>query len=500
MGSLPGFEALPEGTHRHPGLEERESSPRLKAINRNQLLLRPVDVERLVPDDHEVRAIWEFTGRIDLTPYYQDIAAVEGKAGSTAFDPRLLISIWIYAYSKGIGSAREISRRIEYEPPYQWLTGMEPVSYHTLSDFRIANTQSLAQMFANILGILSAEGLITLERVMHDGTKVKACAGDDTFRSEGRIRAHLEAAKDQVRLLQESADTGMSPRIEKARERAAGEKQTRLESALQEFTKMEGKADARVSTTDPEARIMKLAHEGYAPAYNVQVTTDAHAGIIVAAGISQNSQDYKELVPAMKRIKENTGELPLTIVADAGYVSNDNILAMSREKIDFIGSLKGYNAAPSSNRPVDPAFSHEKFLYDPARNVYTCPVGKTLTYRRKNIRKGRTRFIYLAHMRDCGICTCREKCCPGKQRTIIRGMDDPAITAFREKMETEEARVIYAQRSAVAEFPNAWIKEKIGLRQFRLRGILKVGAEALWACVTYNIQQWVRLVWRAALV
>ena len=165
--------------------------------------------KRLVPDDHEVRAIWEFTGHLDLTAYYQTIHAVEGRAGCTAFDPRLLVSIWIYAYSKGVGSAREISRLCDYDPAYQWLTGMEPVNYHTLADFRSSHKDSLDRLFVEVLGIMSAEGLITLERVMQDGTKVKALAGDDSFRREERIREHFRRQRNRCgSLLDEEASLG----------------------------------------------------------------------------------------------------------------------------------------------------------------------------------------------------------------------------------------------------------------------------------------------------
>lgn len=204
MDELPGFDTVEGSTPLDStasckdGLPESEPAPRLKAINRKQLLLRPVDVERLVSDDHEVRAIWEFTGHLDLTLSYQTIHAGEGKAGCTAFDPRLLLSIWSYASSKGVGSAREISRLCDYDPPYQWLTGMEPVNYHTRADFRSSHQESLDRLFVEVLGIMSAEGLITLERVMHDGTKVKALAGNNSFRREERIGQHLHAAEERV--------------------------------------------------------------------------------------------------------------------------------------------------------------------------------------------------------------------------------------------------------------------------------------------------------------
>jgi transposase len=505
VDELPGFETV-KGS-RPDGLPEREPAPRLKTINRKQLLLRPVDVERLVPDDHEVRAIWEFTGHLDLTSYYQDIASVEGKAGSPAFDPRLLLCLWIYAYSKGTGSAREISRLCDYDPAYQWLTGMEPVNYHTLADFRSSHKDSLDRLFVEVLSIMSAEGLITLERVMHDGTKVKALAGSNSFRREERIREHLRAAEEQ---LQAPPDEEASLREQKARERAVKEKEERMGHALQELEKMretkpdEEKKEARASMTDPDARIMKQWDGGRVPAYNVQVSTDAAADVIIGVGVSQRPDDTQELMPAVERIEKNLGEVPRHMVADGGYTSWENVVAMDGAGIDFIGSITDratQTAGSFKQRGVDAAFRPEHFAYDGTSDTYTCPEGKILRHNGRVKRAGRTNHRYRSRRKDCVACPRREKCCPGKanMRTVVRRVDDPAIVAFTEKMKTKEAKEIYKQRAAIAEFPHAWIKERIGLRQFRLRGLLKVGMEALWACLTYNIQQWIRLCWRPRL-
>lgn len=509
MSRLPGFDTVSQGAHQHPGVEEKEAKPRLKPINRSQLLLRPVEVENLVPPDHEVRAIWECTGHLDLASYYQDIKAVSGKAGSTAFDPRLLTCMWIYSYSKGIGSAREISRLINYDPAYQWLTGMEPVNYHTLSDFRSAKKEALHELFVNVLGILSGEGLITLEQVMHDGMKVKACAGSDSFRREEKLRSHLEAAEKQVTRLEQSPEEEISPRIEKARERAARERKERLEKALSELTRiretkssLKDKENARASITDPEARIMKQSDGGYAPSYNLQISTDSAHGIIVAEAVSQRSDDYKELLPATKRIEENMGQAPAQMVADGGFTSRANIIAMDDKCTDFIGSLQDRTSRGQfEKRGVDPAFHPDRFTYH-ENDVYTCPQGMPLTYTSKEENIGKTNFIYQARTQDCRACPHKNKCCPGEKisrRSLVRAVEGPQVAAFIEKMETEEAKAAYRKRGAIAEFPNAWIKAKLGLRQFHLRGLAKVGIETTWACLTYNIQQWIRLVWRPGL-
>ena len=490
--------------------EEKARRVRLKLVNREQMVLRPMDVERLVSEDHEVRAIWEFVGCLDLSRYYEDIEVVEGEAGRSASDPRLLISLWIYAYSKGVSAAREISRLSEYDPAYQWLTGMEPINYHTLSDFRIKHKEALDELFTQVLGLLSAEGLISLERVMHDGTKVKACASADTFRREERIRAHLEVARQQVeqmgdpRLAEE-----VGPRVAKARQRAAREKQERLELALREMEKIRStksskaaKGEVRVSMTDPEARVMKQSDGGYAPSYNAQITTDAREKVIVGVGVSQCGSDYEELVPAEEKVEETMGSAPEQMVTDGGFVSRENILAMKGRGIDFIGPM-GVGVAQSAGqmkrRGVDLSFYPEAFHYDAVSDTYRCPAGKILRPDGEEKRPGRTNYKYRASAADCQKCIFKEKCCPQNEtmgRAIVRGVDDPVVVAHKEKMETEEAKQIYRQRGAVAEFPNAWIKDKIGLRQFRLRGLIKVGMEVLWACLTYNIKQWIRLCWR----
>ena len=213
-------------------------SPRLEPINRKQMIMRAIDVEALVEEDHAVRAIWDFTGRLDLSPYYAAIESVEGRAGRPSWDPQLMISLWIYAYSEGVSSAREISRLCEYHPAYQWLTGLKLINYHSISDFRVRFGEALRELFVQVLAVLASEDLITLERVMHDGTKIKACASGDTFRREGRVRAHLELACEHVREMEAAQDEEVSPRVAKARRRAAREKQQRLELALGELEKI----------------------------------------------------------------------------------------------------------------------------------------------------------------------------------------------------------------------------------------------------------------------
>ena len=172
---------------------------RCKAVERNQLLLRPVDVEKLVGQGHAVRAIWDLVGQLDMEPFYTEIGALEGEAGRPVWDPKVLISLWIYAYKDGVSSAREIARLCEYHPAYQWLTGMEVVNYHTLADFRIDHQPALDRLFIEVLGVLSHQGLITLKRVMHDGTKIKPRHPIRVFGANKRLKRILKRLKSRLK-------------------------------------------------------------------------------------------------------------------------------------------------------------------------------------------------------------------------------------------------------------------------------------------------------------
>ena len=480
--------------------------PRLKAIDRQQMRLHPVEVDRLVEPDHAVRAIWELIGQRDLSEFYAPIRAVEGVAGREATDPQLLISLWVWAYSDGVSSAREMERLCSYHPAYQWLTGLTGVSYHTLSDFRTQHQAALHQLFVEVLAVLERAGLVSLERVMHDGTKVKANAADNSFRRRATLEQHLERARQQVGELEREAAEPEAEvsRRQQARQRAAREQQQRVAQAIEELKQIEARSEdpgqARASRTDPEARIMQLPKGACGPAYNVQISTDAEQKVIVGVGISQCSSDAGELEPALDRVAANLGT-PAEMVVDAGFSNPASIESMDRRQVELIGSL------PDRETQVETAlkgcgvgedFFPKAFVYEASQDCYTCPAGKQLSYRERAKRGESIRYRYRAEKADCAGCPLKARCCPhtSKGRSIWRVEESAALTAFKQKMATQEAQRIYKQRAGVAEFPNAWIKEKFGLRQFRLRGLVKVGIEALWASLTYNIQQWIRLRWR----
>jgi transposase len=467
-----------------------------------------MDIEEFIGEDHPARALWEFVGRLDLTKFYEPLKAVEGRAGQPCNDPRLMIALWLYAYSRGIGSAREVARQCEYEPGFQWLCALDPVNHHSLSDFRVDFQEALTELFTQVLGVLSAEGLITLERVAHDGTRIRACASANTFRSEKTLREHLELARQQVKEMGDPTQPPPSPRKAGAQKRAKQEREQKLSAALEQLEQVrqerrnDNRHEARASETDPEARVMKRSGGGFEPSYNVQISTDAAAGLIVGLQVTQSGADAPHLQPALEILKETFGKVPSQVLADGGYTSSENIVALHGQT-NFIGPLQvAHEARLEGQRKrhgVAKEFTADKFVFVDEVNSFRCPAGQLLTYSSCEKAAGGTARRYKAKSNPCQTCEFKPRCCPKTKVREIRVVDEsPEIIAFRSKMAEPEMIEIYKQRSQLAEFPNAWLKEKIGLRRFRVRGLRKVALESLWAAMTYNIQQWIRLTWRKA--
>jgi hypothetical protein len=290
----------------------------------------------------------------------------------------------VYAYSQGIGSAREVARRCEYDPAFQWLTGLQEVNYHTLADFRVERQKELDELFTQVLAALSKEGLITLEQVMQDGTKIKALASTRSYQREGTIQGHLERARQRVEEMGDPRNEEASPKAKQAQVRARREQQERLESALEELQKLrerksgeKAKSEARVSTSDPQARVMHHSDGGLSLSYNAQICTDAAHGLIVGVAVTQEANDYGQLLPAVDRIEERLEKEPLQMVADGGYTTRETIEDMAERKIDFLGSLTEKEQSRAGTMNCLPSSA---FVYDRERDIYICPEGKELAY------------------------------------------------------------------------------------------------------------------------
>jgi transposase len=419
-------------TEPNPIRPEGRGRPRLQRPQRDQITLRPTDLESLLPADHRARLVWAFVEGLDLDPLYTRIRAVAGHAGRPPIDPAILVALWLYATLEGVGSARALDRLCAEHDAYRWLCGGVPVNYHTLADFRVDHEAVLDRLLTESVAALIAGGQVTLTRVAQDGIRVRAAAGSSSFHRRDSLTRALAEAETQVAALRAELDDdpgATSRRVAAARERAAAECAARVRRALDQLAELERRTrapgrPARTSTTDPEARVMKLADGGFRPAYNGQFATDTASQIIVGVELA-NGHERDQLGPMVDQLEARYGRAPAEYLVDGGYVNHTEIERLSA------GGMTIY-------LPVQPA---RRAGHDP----------------------------HQPH--------------PG---------DRPGVIAWRARMASEQARRIYRERAASAECVNALARNR-GLQRFTVRGQPRARAVLLWYALAHNLLRAVSL-------
>ena len=399
--------------------------------NRAQMELRASDLESLLPEGHRARIVWAYAEQADLSRVYACIKAVEGGSGRTPIAPEILFALWLYATVDGVGSARAIARLTQEHDAYRWICGGVQVNYHTLSDFRAGHEAAFDGLLTDSVAALLAVGAVRLKRVAQDGMRVRASAGASSFRRRGTLERHLDEAREQVDALKRQVDDdpgAMSRKQQAARERAARERQERVQKALdrlpemEEIKKRQGKKaeEARASTTDAEATVMKMADGGFRPAYNAQYATDTESQVIVGVEVVTAGTDMAQLEPMVGQMAERYGRTPAEWLVDGGYPAHEQLDQVAEKTTVYAPVPKPKDSA------VDP--------HEPK---------------------------------------------PG---------DSEAVSAWRKRMDTEEAKAIYKERAATAECVNAHARNR-GLGQFRVRGTAKVRCVLLFHALAQNLMR-----------
>ena len=412
-----------------------ERGLRLRCANRAQLGWGRVDLDAALPAAHPARAIVAVVERLDLRGLYGQVRARGETAGTPPIDPKILLSLWIYATSDGVGSGRELADLVELHAAYRWICGGVEVGYHRLNDFRSEEGAVFDQLVTQVLGRLMQRDLISLQRVAQDGTRVRASAGAASFRRGETLATLMAQARAHLAEVTRDASAEHAARRAAAIRRAAEDRLARLGQALAELpavaaTKQKsGSKDKtpRVSTTDPDARVMKMPDGGFRPAFNIQfaTTTDA-ARAIVGISVSNRGSDQGEATPMIAQIEARTGTRPTEYLVDGGYTKHDAI-----DEAAALG-VTLYGPVPSPRKDdIDP------------------------------------------HAPKDG--------------------DSPAVAAWRARMATDLAKQIYKQRAATAETVNADGKAHRGLSTTMLRGLGKVTTGACLFALTYNILRLVAL-------
>ena len=309
-----------------------DGAVRYETANRQQVELQPCDLEALLPPGHAARLVWRFVDGLNLQPFYDAIRARDGGPGRPPIDPKILVALWLYATIDGVGSARELGRLCYSHDAYRWIRGGVSVNHHTLSDFRVAHRDALDDLLTQSIAALLKRSVVTLARVAQDGTRVRASAGVGSFRRRPTLDAALRRARQQVERTARQNESDALSRAAAAQARAAAERLARVEEALAEMPAVEAtkvrnksKATPRVSTTDPEARVMKMADGGFRPAYNIHMATDVDSRMIVGVQVTNVGSDQGQLVPMLNEIERRLGRPPDALLVDGGFATGPNI-------------------------------------------------------------------------------------------------------------------------------------------------------------------------------
>ena len=316
-----------------------EGAPRLLQPNRLQVELRASELESLLPEDHRARLVWGYVVRQDLSKLIEAVKARGSNAGRAAIDPQILFALWLYATLQGVGSGREVTRLSQEHDAYRWICGGVSVNYHAINDFRAGNATLMDELLTDNVAALAAAGAISLERAAQDGMRVRADAGAASFRRQARLQEHLKEAGELVQSIktQAQADPGQAKRQAHAAQlRAAQGREQCIQAALDQLPEVAatkkrngGKAeDARASTTDAQARVMKMGDGGFRPAFNVQFATTCQDQVIVGMDVVNAGSDMAQLAPMLEQVQKRLGQSPQQWLVDGGFPGHDQIDAV----------------------------------------------------------------------------------------------------------------------------------------------------------------------------
>lgn len=400
----------------------------------------------LVGPHHTVRLIAALVDTLDVSGFCEPIKAREGEAGRDATDPRMLVALWLYACIRGLGSARELARRCEDSAAFRWLCGGVTVNHRLLSDFRTDHGEALDKLFTQVIASLVERDVVKVSRISQDGVRVRVSAGAGSFRREQRLEQLLKQAKEHVEQLRRQVDSpeyaALSARQKAARKRAAEEKQQRLQQAIAQLPELKQKQEQaekragqgafgqkvrqrepRVSTTDPEARRMKMPNGGFHPAVNVQLATDTDSRAILGVEVTNQGSDASGLsAPMRQQVEQRTGQPVEQHLVDGGYLCNDDIEEAHEQGVEL--------------------FVPPKTAKDPKNR--------------------------------------------GRELEPKRG-DSEAVLAWKRRMASEVGKEIYQERAATSETVNADLRCYRGLSQITVRGLHKMKCVALWCALAYNV-------------
>ncbi|MBX3231667.1 MAG: transposase [Labilithrix sp.] len=354
---------------------------RTKEPMRRQGVIRFEMPEDTLPEDHRARLLWRVLQTLDVSAFTAKAKAVEGRAGRDVLSPSMLLTLWLYAISVGVGSAREIARRTKSDEAFRWIVGDKEVGHATLSAFRVGHGAALEKLMTDVLSVLLHKGLLSLDRVAQDGTRVRASASAPSFRREATLLECREQAALHVKAVIADPDPEASEAERLARYAAALDYQQRVEAAIAtvQTLREEGKENPRASTTDADARVMKMPDGGFRPGYNIQLATaGSELGgprTIVGILVTNAGSDMGSVTPMLKDIEARTGKLPAQFLADANHAKHSCIEAATQAGIEVIIAIPKRERCSTKGVSPEVAAWRGRMQTDDAKRAYRARAG-----------------------------------------------------------------------------------------------------------------------------
>ncbi len=450
------------------------------------------NLDQLLPGNSVARTLFYALEKLDFSPF--DKLYRNDDKGRPAIHPKRLLAVWILALLRGVDSSSALAKLCRSDIEFRWCTQDIPVEKSTLCFFRKNCQEQLQRISLDILAALGKADLLPADKIGLDGTVLKAASSCRQCKTRKELQKKRQHLQNAINKKVQQIDTTNSPQdadlLEKHRQR--------VQQALDDMdAKGLDKDNDRLTTTEHDAKFMRLKDGGFAPAYNAQVVSDLQSGAIIHAEMTQQGNDAGQLEPQVRKASEtlrqaaqrapagSIEEKPVDVVADAAYHDTRQLVNLMQEGMaPCVPADRGNNRSPSN---VQEGFQAKNFTYDPQKDAMTCPAGQVL--RRRKLNKNQTAVCYQAKQSACESCAFRSSCCPKTQggRTVNRPLYERELATVAARVESEAGQRLAACRRTTVEGNMSRLKTLLRWRKCRCWGLAGAQAELLLRQISNNL-------------
>lgn len=470
-----------------------------KEYNQDQLFLLPPSLHEFLPEGHLAHVINEVVNELDLRGLYERYSDL----GSSAYHPQMMLKVLFYGYAMGERSSRVIAHRLRSDVAYMYLSALQQPDFRTVNRFRKDNLDLLKGLFIQIVRFCVEIGMVSVGTIAIDGTKLKANAsyrrtkrGKDLEEEIGRIGKQIESILRESEEVDGREDEWMGEGENPYEVADELKDKQRLRERLREAKeKLLKKGSKEINLTDEEATTMLYLGYRADPSYNGQVAVEESHGVIVGATLTNNPADYEALKELVEQTQESTGDKPSEVLGDSGFSSYENLEYLEEEKIEGYIPDQGMESLRKGTCQ-NPEFHKSRFKYDEGEDCFICPMGKPLSFKGLQKRKGKP-DLRMYRSLDCPGCERKLECTKAEDRTLSVDPRESLMQKMRTRLESTEGRVKYGKRKWLVEPVFGDMKQNRNYRGLLLRGKMGAMGEFLIMCIAHNLRKIARYLTEA---